>query len=111
MFQEKHLTAQFIDAIMGIWENEIRSMSQQERDNLNLIELLDYDKETILRFQKLSRYGEYNIKFLLLLAKLLMLQEKTNYPEGQLFQNLLKKLKKGEDIFSILQTATLGKLI
>lgn len=39
----------------------------------------------------------------------LMLQEKTNYPEGQLFQNLLKKLKE-EDIFSILQTATLKKL-
>ncbi len=54
-------------------------------------------------------YGEYNIKFLLLLAKLLMLQEKTNYPEGELFQTLLKKLKDGEDIFSILQTATLGK--
>ena len=34
-----------------------------------------------------------NIKFLLLLAKLLMLQEKTNYPEGQLFQTLIKKLK------------------
>jgi len=45
-----------------------------------------------------------------LLAKLLMLQEKTNYPEGQLFQTLLRKLKEGEDIFSILQTATLRRL-
>jgi len=42
--------------------------------------------------------------------RLLMLQEKTNYPHGQLFQNLLRKLKESDDIFSILQTATLKKL-
>jgi len=39
-----------------------------------------------------------------------MLQEKTNYPKGQLFQTLLKKLKERGDIFSILQPATLGRL-
>jgi len=84
--------------------------SEKERDRLELSELLKHDRETLERFRELSRYGEYNVKFLLLLAKLLMLQEKTNYPEGQLFQKLLIKLKEGEDIFSILQTATLRKL-
>ncbi|MCW3132035.1 MAG: hypothetical protein N2V73_04900 [Candidatus Methanospirare jalkutatii] len=72
--------------------------------------MLNYDKETLERFRELSKYGEYDVKFLLLLAKLLMLQEKTNYPEGQLFQTLLRKLKEEEDIFSILQTATLRRL-
>jgi len=38
-----------------------------------------------------------------------MLDEKNNYPECKLFQKLLRKLKEGEDIFSILQTATLKK--
>ncbi|RLJ00335.1 MAG: hypothetical protein DRP08_06615 [Candidatus Aenigmatarchaeota archaeon] len=110
MFQEEHLTKQFIDELMKIWEKEIQPMTQNERDSLELTELLNYDRETLERFRELSKYGEYNVKFLLLLAKLLMLQEKTNYPEGQLFQTLLKKLKEGEDIFSILQTATLGRL-
>ncbi|RLE68730.1 MAG: hypothetical protein DRJ45_07560 [Thermoprotei archaeon] len=110
MFQEEHLTKQFLDELMKIWETEIYPLNEEERNKLDLTELLNYDKETLERFKELSRYGEYNVKFLLLLAKLLMLQEKTNYPEGQLFQNLLKKLKEGEDIFSILQTATLKRL-
>lgn len=110
MSQDKELTKKFIDELMKIWENEIRPLREEERDNLELSELLNYDKETLEKFKDLSRYGEYNVKFLLLLAKLLMLQEKTNYPKGKIFQKLLKKLKEGEDIFSIIQTATLGKL-
>ncbi len=110
MFQEEHLTKQFIDELVNVWEREIHPMTEEERNKLELSELLNYDKETLERFKELSRYGEYNVKFLLLLAKLLMFQEKTNYPEGRLFQTLLKKLKEGEDIFSILQTATLGRL-
>ena len=110
MFQEEHLTKQFLDELMKIWETEIYPLNEEERNKLNLTELLNYDKETLERFKELSRYGEYNVKFLLLLAKLLMLQEKTNYPKGQLFQTLLKKLKERGDIFSILQPATLGRL-
>lgn len=109
MFQEEHLTKYFLDELMRIWETEIHPLSKEERDKINLKELLNYDKETLEQFKELSKYGEYNVKFLLLLAKLLMIQEKTNYPKGHLFQNLLKKLKEGEDIFSILQTATLNK--
>jgi len=110
MFQKERLTKQFLDELMKIWETEIHPLNVEERNKLDLRDLLNYDRETLKRFKELSKYGEYNVKFLLLLAKLLMLQEKTNYPEGKLFQNLLKKLKRGEDIFSILQTATLKKL-
>ena len=110
MFQKERLTKQFLDELMKIWETEIHPLNVEERNKLDLGDLLNYDRETLKRFKELSKYGEYNVKFLLLLAKLLMLQEKTNYPEGRLFQNLLKKLKRGEDIFSILQTATLKKL-
>ncbi len=106
MFQEENLTKQFIEELMKIWEKDIYPLKQNERDELELAELLNYDQETLDKFKELSKYGEYNVKFLLLLAKLLMLQERTNYPEGRLFQTLLKKLKEGEDIFSILQTAT-----
>ncbi len=108
MFQNEELTKQFIEKLMEIWE-EISPLEQKERDELKLSELLKYDSETLENFKELSKYGEYNIKFLLLLAKLLMMQEKSNYPEGRLFQTLLRKLKEGEDIFSILQTASLGR--
>ncbi|MBC7092307.1 MAG: hypothetical protein H5T50_10460 [Nitrososphaeria archaeon] len=110
MSQEEKLTKQFLDELMKNWEREIYPMTAEERDQIELAELLNYDKKTLEKFRELSRYGEYNVKFLLLLAKLLMLQERTNYPKGKLFQNLINKLKEGEDIFSILQTATLRKL-
>ncbi len=109
MFQNKELTEQFINELLKIWKS-IKPVSSEEREHLDLKELLNYDTETLEKFKELSKYGEYSIKFLLLLAKLLMIQEKTNYPEGKLFQTLLRKLKKGEDIFTILQTATLRKL-
>jgi len=110
MFQNRKLTKKFIDELIRIW-NEIRPITARERDRIKLPELLKYDEKTLEEFKELSKYGEYNVKFLLLLAKLLMIQEKTNYPNGKLFQKLLEKLKNGEDIFSILQTATLKKLI
>ena len=106
MFQERELTQSFLDELMKIWKNEIHPLSEEERNKLDLNELLNYDKTTLEKYKKLSNYGEYNVKFLILLAKLLMFQEKTNYPQGKLFQKLIKKLKEGEDIFSILQTAT-----
>ena len=109
MFQNRDLTKKFLDELMKIWE-ELHPLSQEERNSLKLEDLLTYDKETLEKFKELSKYGEYNIKFLILLAKLLMIQEKTNYPKGRLFQRLLEKLKEGEDIFSIIQTATLKKL-
>ncbi len=110
MFQNEELTKKFLKELLDIWEREVYPITKKERDELELSELLNYDKETLENFKELSNYGEYNVKFLLLLAKLLMFQEKTNYPKGKMFQGLLKKLMEGEDIFSILQKATLGRL-
>ena len=109
-YSNRELTSKFIDELMKVWEKIQPIKSKEERDKLSLEQLLEYDQETIEKFKELSKYGEYNIKFLILLAQLLMLQEKTNYPHGKIFQTLLKKLKQGEDIFTILATATLRKL-
>lgn len=107
--KEPELTKQFLEDLERIWE-ALAPISKKERDVLKLESLLDYDEKTLEKYRTLSFYGEYNIKFLILLAKLLMIQEKTNYPKGKIFQNLIKKLKEGEDLFSILQIATLKKL-
>lgn len=106
---EPELTKKFLDALMSIWER-LTPLNEKSRYKLNLNDLFKYDRNILEEFEALSKYGEYNLKFLLLLAKLLMIQEKTNYPQGKIFQKLIEKLKKGDDLFSILQTATLKKI-
>ncbi len=101
----KKLATRFIEKLEQIWKR-VKPLTPTSRKKLSLKQLLAYDKETLNKFRRLSNYGEYNIKFLLLLARLLMLQEKTNYPEGRIFQGLLKQLREGADLFTILQTAT-----
>ena len=107
--KEPELTKNFLEELERIW-SKLSPISKKERESLKLEDILEYDQATLEKYRELSQYGEYNIKFLLLLAKLLMIQEKTNYPSGKIFQNLIKKIKEGEDLFSILQIATLRKL-
>jgi hypothetical protein len=95
---------------MEIWEKVKPIKDKKERHQINLYDLLTYDKQTIEKFKELSKYGEYDVKFLILVAQLLMIQEKTNYPKGKIFQKLLKRIKEGDDIFTILSTASMKKL-
>jgi len=60
----------------------------------------------IEKYHLLNNKGEYSIKFLILLAKLLMMQEKTNKEDAYMFKNLLKALKEGKSIFKIVSIAT-----
>ncbi|MEO0143662.1 MAG: hypothetical protein ABIL49_01335 [candidate division WOR-3 bacterium] len=107
--REPELTKKFLDTLMNIWDT-LKPLNEKTRDKLKLEDLFKYDNKILNEFRELSKYGEYNIKFLILLAKLLMIQEKTNYPKGKIFQKLIEKLKEGEDLFSILQIATLRKM-
>ena len=68
--------------------------------------LLSTHPNNVIAYDELAEKGEYSIKFLLLLAKLLMHQEKTNYPGAYMFRRLLEQLKTSPDIFSVVSTAT-----
>jgi len=57
-------------------------------------------------FEELSQHGEYSAEFLLVLVELIMIQEKTNYPNGTINRNLFQKFREGADIFSIVSAAT-----
>ncbi len=103
----KDLTQQFLDFFIGIWNKTVPIQSEQERQSLDLQSLLNLNKEEIERFQELSKKGEYSVRFLILLAKLLMLQEKTNRPDAYMFKRVLDGLRTGEDLFHVLSTATL----
>ena len=105
-FEEKK-TKDFLDFLIAVWEKTTPIRSKQEREKmLSLESLLETFKKEIHEYEKLGERGEYSIRFLILLAKLLMLQEKTNLETAYMFKNLLKALRQGEDIFKIVSTAT-----
>jgi hypothetical protein len=104
----KELTSEFLDFFIDIWNNTKPMKSEEERQSLDLEKLLNLSQKEIEKFKELSKKGQYSVKFLILLAKLLMLQEKTNREDAYMFKEVLTGLKKQEDLFSILSAATLG---
>jgi hypothetical protein len=103
------LTKEFLDFFINIWNNTVPLKNEAERQSLDLEAMLNINKFELEKFQKLSEKGEYGVRFLILLAKLLMLQEKTNRSDAYMFKRVLDGLRKEEDLFHILATASLGK--
>ncbi|MBA7700781.1 hypothetical protein ES703_109505 [subsurface metagenome] len=107
MHADRKKIQEFLDFLIDIWNKTSSFQSEEERKKfLNIRNLLDVHKDKIRKYQKISNFGEYRVEFLILLAKLLMAQEKTNMPDAYMFRKLLEALKKGEDIFSIVSIAT-----
>jgi hypothetical protein len=101
-------TKYFLDFLIDYWDNNAKSLkSVQERNAFLSPEnlLADVDKES-KQYAVLAKKGRYSIKFLILVAKILMVQEKTNMEEAYMFKNLLDALKEGNDIFKIVSIAT-----
>ena len=105
---ENNATERLIDSLINLWDNQIQPIrSGEERARI-------LDPQTLLtevnaeasKYVDLAGKGEYSVKFLLLLARLLMIQEKTNYEGAFMFRNLLEQLREHKDIFKIVSTAT-----
>ncbi len=60
----------------------------------------------ISQFEELNGVSEYSPEFLLVVIELVMIQERTNYPDGVLNLQLFQKFRNGEDIFSVVSAAT-----
>lgn len=107
MHSNRKKIRQFLDFLLDIWDKTLPIKSKDERNKiLNIKNLLEKHKDKIKEYQNISQLGEYRIEFLILLAKLLMIQEKTNMPDAYMFKKLLEALRKGKDIFSIVSIAT-----
>lgn len=107
MHSDRGKIRQFLDFLLEIWEQTTPIKNEIERKRLlDIKNLLEIYKDKIEKYKDISQYGEYRIEFLILLAKLLMIQEKTNMRDAYMFKKLLEALKKGEDIFSIVSLAT-----
>lgn len=105
---ENDATEQLIDSLINMWDKQIQPIkSEEERARiLNPQTLLNEVNTEASKYNELAGKGEYSVKFLLLLARLLMIQEKTNYERAFMFRNLLKQLREHKDIFKIVSTAT-----
>lgn len=107
MNENKKETKKFLDFLIDTWKNVKPIKNEKEKKEfLKIDNLLLKNKREIESYKKLSKHGEYSIIFLVLLAKLIMIQEKTNLETAYMFKNLLSSLKKGEDIFKIVSIAT-----
>lgn len=105
---ENNETERLLEHLIWVWDNNIQPIrSEDERTRLlNHQILLDEVNEEASEYPALAEKGEYSVKFLLLLARLLMIQEKTNYEGAFMFRELLEQLKEHKDIFKIVSTAT-----
>ena len=65
-----------------------------------------FDEGQIGRFAGLDDIGEYGVEFLLVVIELIMIQERTNYPNGDMNRRLFRKFRDGEDIFGVVGAAT-----
>lgn len=61
-----------------------------------------------LSFKALDSYGDYPADLLIALMRLVMLQERTNYPKGTININMLEAFRRHDDIFTVIGTATFG---
>lgn len=104
---DEKTTDKFLDFLLKLWDNTNPIKTKEERENLlNTNCLLDEVNKEAANYVSLANHGEYSIKFLILLAKLLMIQEKTNRNDAYMFKRLLEQLKDHSDIFRIVSTAT-----
>lgn len=100
-------TNRLIQFLLEYWEKVQPITNEDERNKLlNVENLKSQVNKEAANYDSLAESGEYSVKFLLLLAKLLMFQEKTNRNDAYMFKKLLEQLKDSPDIFSVVSTAT-----
>ena len=64
-----------------------------------------FKPEHVEPFKELDKVGEFTVEFILVTTELIMIQEKTNYPQGSLTGSLYEDFGV-KDRFSVIQAAT-----
>lgn len=66
----------------------------------------EFSSEKFTEFEELNKYGEYSVEFLAAIFDLIMIQEKTNYPNGTINRKLFEAFSNEKDIFAVVSAAT-----
>ena len=98
--QQRRLTNRLVDHII----NEVISRVDPVSELPQALQI--FRPEQVHQFARLNGIGDYSPEFLLVVVELLMIQERTNYPDGVLNLDLFQKFRDGEDIFSVVGAAT-----
>ena len=78
-YSEPHETDLLLDSLLNQWEQTVPLESKEDQEHLLSPERLLADvNDEAEKYNKLADKGEYSVKFLVLIAKLLMVQEKTS---------------------------------
>jgi hypothetical protein len=64
-----------------------------------------FDKKKIEEFEDLNQVGEFSVEFLMVVTELILIQEKTNYPQGSLTRKLYSDFGE-KDRFAVISQAT-----
>ena len=100
-------TDHLLDFFLELWNRTAPIRTEEERVHLfgtdNLLEEVNTEAA---KYTALANHGEYSVDFLILLAKLFMVQEKTNRNDDYIFKTLLEQLREHNDIFRIVSTVT-----
>lgn len=106
-YSEPHETDLLLNSLLNQLEQIVPLKTKEDQEQLLSPEKLLADiNDEAKQYDKLAGKGEYSVKFLILIAKLLMVQEKTNRHDAYMFKDLLGKLKEHRNIFEIVSTAT-----
>jgi hypothetical protein len=111
MYHSSEETKKFLNFLLDLWNNQTKAIkTKKELDLLLDVEKLKKESNAeAAKYPQLADKGEYSIKFLYLIAKLLMIQEKTNSSTAYMFKNLLESLESHKDIFKIVSIASHNK--
>lgn len=106
-YSEPKQTDLLLEHLLEIWSSSSPLCSEEDRTKfLDCTRIMDEVNEEARTYTDLADKGEYSVKFLILLAKLLMVQEKTNRNDAYMFRKLLDSLHEHRNIFKIVSTAT-----
>lgn len=106
-YSDIRTTDLLLDFLLELWNKTSPIKTEEERMHILQTEtLLEEVNTEATKYAALANHGEYSVKFLILLAKLLMVQEKTNRNDAYMFKKLLEQLKEHNDIFRIVSTAS-----
>ena len=89
-----------LEHLTHIWNRVSPIKNQAQRENI-IPKYSKYPKECAA----LDGIGFYSVEFIVLLAELLAMQEKTNNPQAYMFGRVLDTIQHSDDIFAIISAA------
>lgn len=101
----EELTKDYLRAIQDYWNASV-PLTSNNYDTLKALVTHGEAEIEIERYFSLNAYGEYDVEFLYVLMKLLVVQEKTNRADAYMFGDIIEELLETDrDIFKIISTA------